>query len=413
MIKRVLLGLLLLCQMLAAQEVFSDRIKGFRVYGTSQAGLPIAGLESRPITIEFDVAEMAPPDIHLRVKHCDRDWNVTATSFINDEMQNKSKAPLQFDRAPDGVQFYRHHYTVRIPGLTGLERFPQSGNYFFEIMDEQWNTVLARGRFFVAETILSPSVKISNRSLPSEINPFNQVNKIEVGFTLPGPEAFHGEIFYPIKLKVVDILRNRQLYSARRIDADDQDPNTFVDGFGTSKMKFVVDNIQPGSSYRHLDLRSVSDYPEGQQLAARRGADVSRFLHPPGGDNSGISTLTSGSRYADYVPYRFELSSESAQYDSVFVVGDFNGWKPSVECLMTYDVGSHRYFWQTLFRRGAYDYQYVVGSNDWIAVEGNDWRTISVYTALIYYHDDRYGGFDRIIGFAQLRSPGGDEPTSE
>jgi len=95
------------------------------------------------------------------------------------------------------------------------------------------------------------------------------------------------------------------------------------------------------------------------------------------------------------------------------VVGDFNGWRLSPECLMTYSDDSRRYIWQTSIRRGAYDYQYVVGPNDWISLEGNDWRTVNVYSALIYYRDSRYGGFDRIIGFIQQLSPGGNQSTSE
>jgi hypothetical protein len=413
MMKRLLTSMILLAPALWAQEILSDRIKGLRVYGSDQAGLPIAGLASHPITIEFDVVEEAAPDVRIRVLHCDRDWNVTQNNFINDNMQNKSKEALRYEPAPAGVQFYRFHYIINIPGIAGIDRFPLSGNYVFEITDKEWSTVLARGRFFVTESVLAPSMKVSNRSLPSEINPYNQVNKIEIGFVVPSRVDDRSEILYPLSFKTVDVYRNRQLYTPWRIDADDNSPNTFIDGFGTTKMKFVVDNVVPGASYRHIDLRSVDEYPEGQQLRARRGADVSRFQLPARGDNHGVSALTEGSRYADYVQFRFELASETRQFESVYVVGDFNGWRPSSESLMTYDDDSRRYIWQTTIRRGSYDYQYVVDSDDWISLEGNDWRTINVYSAFIYYRDSRYGGFDRIMGFIQHLSPGGNQPTSE
>ena len=411
--KRILSLMILLAPALLAQEVLSDRIKGLRVYGSDQAGLPVAGVQSRPITIEFDVVEEAPPDVRIRVLHCDRDWNVTQNNFINDNMQNRSKEPLSYAPAPAGVQFYRFHYVVRIPGIAGLDRFAQSGNYIFEITDKEWINVLARGRFLVAEEVLALSMKVSNRPLPSEINPYNQVNRIEIAFAIPPRVDDRSEILYPINFKTVDVYRNRQMYTPWRIDVDDSNPNTFIDGFGTAKMKFIVDNFTPGASYRHIDLRNVDEYPERQQLRARRGADVSRFQLPTKGDNHGTSTLTEGSQYADYVPFQFELASEMRQFESVYVVGDFNGWRLSPECLMTYDDDSRRYIWQTTIRRGEYDYQYVVGPNDWISLEGNDWRTINVYSALIYYRDSRYGGFDRILGFIQRLSPGGNLPTSE
>ena len=413
MTRYAVLGVLLLAETAIAQEILSDRAKGIRVYGSAEAGFPVTTLESRPITIEFDVTEAQPPDLYIRVIHCDRDWNVTNSYFINDEMQNRSRAPLSIDPAPGGVQFYRFHYSVRIPGIAGLERFAHSGNYVFEIVDASSKEIFVRGRFFVVEEMLTPVMKMSNRLLPSEVNPYNQVNKIEVGFAAPRPELAKDEVFYPMKLKAVDIYKNRELGNRWRVDTDNPSPNTFVDGLGTTKTKFWVDNVSPGNDYRHIDVRNVTDYPEGQELRSRQGADISRFQQPPRGDHNGVSTITKGTRYADYVQYRFELASEYRQYETVFVVGDFNGWTPSPNCTMTYDDDTRRYVWSTSLRRGAYDYQYVVAPNDWITLEGNDWRTVSAFSAFVYYHDDQLGGYDRIIGFVQRLSPGGNEPTTE
>jgi len=412
---RMLLLLSLLCSAnLPAQEAVSPRIKGLRVYGSAEARVPIAELRSRPITIEFDVDETTPPDVRLRVFHCDRDWNVTPTSFVNDEMRNWTKAPLGYVPAPASVQHYRFHYTVKLPGFPGLEQFPQSGNYIFELHEEGGHDVLARGRFFVVEKVLEPAMVVSNRSLPSEVNPYNQVNKIAVRFVVPKADTLEGkEVLYPINVTRTDVYRNRQLYDPWRVDVDDRNPHTFVDGYGTMKMTFIIDDVTPGSGYRRLDLRDIDLYPLGRQLRSSLGADVSRFLQPPPRDDHGTSILTNGNRYADYLPFQFELNLGGQPYDSVFVVGDFDGWQPSAQCLMKYDDQSGRYLWLTWLRRGVYDYQYVVGPNNWIAVEGNDWRTVNVYTAFIYYRDSRYGGFDRIIGFSQRLSPGGDQPTSD
>jgi len=412
---RTLFLLILLCSAsLFAQEVYSDRIKGLRVYGSAEASVPIAELRSRPIAIEFDVDETTPPDFRIRVFHCDRDWAVTATSFVNDEMQNWTKAPLEFEPAPAGVQGYRFHYSVKLPGFPGIEKFPQSGNYIFEVYEEGGRDVLARGRFFVVEKVLAPAMVVTNRSLPSEVNPYNQVNKIQLRFIIPKIDTLRGgEVLYPINLTCADVYRNRQLYDPWRIDANDRNPNTFVDGYGATRMTFMVDDVMPGNGYRRLDLRDIDQYPLDQQLRSRLGADVSRILQPPSRDDHGTSVLTTGNRYAEYLPFQFELLLDGHPYDSIFVAGDFDGWEPSPRCLMKYDEGSGRYVWLTWLRRGVYDYQYVAGSTDWIAVEGNDWRTLNVYTAFIYYRDNRYGGFDRIIGYSQRLSPGGSQPTSD
>jgi len=80
---------------------------------------------------------------------------------------------------------------------------------------------------------------------------------------------------------------------------------------------------------------------------------------------------------------------------------------------MAYNDETQRYLWTTWLRRGLYDYQYVVGTSDWIALEGNDWRARNVFTAFVYYRDSRFGGFDRIVGYIQRVSPSGSEATSD
>jgi hypothetical protein len=63
------------------------------------------------------------------------------------------------------------------------------------------------------------------------------------------------------------------------------------------------------------------------------------------------------------------------------------------------------------FGGGGYDYKYASDGRDNMMLEGNDWRTVNVYTALLCYHDFRFGGFDRIMLAAQKKSPGGISET--
>ncbi|MEK6565396.1 MAG: hypothetical protein AABZ41_01690, partial [Bacteroidota bacterium] len=179
-----------------------------------------------------------------------------------------------------------------------------------------------------------------------------------------------------------------------------------VEGYGLRTVKFSVDNITPGNEYRRLDLRNVDFYPPRQDAQFREGADVSRFLHQGKKDNNGAAVIATVNQYSDYLRFQFELLRESDDLDSVFVLGDFNDWTPSEVSLMKYNRETRRYWLTTWLRRGVYDYQYVAGRNDWITLEGNDWRTVNLYTAFAYYHDPRYGGFDRIVGFVQALGPG-------
>jgi hypothetical protein len=396
-----------------AQEVMSARILSLRINGTRQCNFPVASLRGDPITVSFDVKERTAPEFYLRVYHCDRDWHRTENNFINDLFRTVAKHPIPHTFPPSLVQGYTHSYSFRLPGAFGIEEFSYSGNYQFEIWEKQTELLLARGRFFVAEDRQSVSMRVFNRQLPSATIPENHVHKVVVSLNVQEEGTSELDRIPFNQVRVVDVVKNRAISNPFRIDVDDRNANTFVDGFGTPRLSFVLDDLLPGNEYRTLDLTDIDFYPQGKELRARDGADVSRNFHLGEKDQDGKSTLVSGTRYADYVVYRFELLREAQDAKSVFVVSDFNGWQIREQFKMKYDVSTKRYLLPVSIRRGVYDYEYVSGSGNNISLEGNDWRTVNVYTALVYYRDPQFGGFDRIIGFAQARNVNVDQATSE
>jgi hypothetical protein len=396
-----------------AQTIYSDHIKSIRINGTAKAKFPIVLLDSHPVTISFDVDGTTLENYRVKIIHCDKDWNITPSSFINDEFRNYSTSQIPFEIVPSGVQYYRKTYSFLIPGIKGLEHLPQSGNYKVEIWDEDKNELQADGKFFAVENIEDSVLMIFNRYLQSEISPQNQVNKAVLFFALPPPRMDDASPLYANFVKTVDVYRNREIETPHRIDADNRNINTFIDGIGTNTLKFMIDNLQPGNEYRRLDIRNADLFPPYEVLRLRDGADMSRWQWQGAEDQMGTSTLSTGNRYADYVQFQFELGRpEENSNEKIYVVGDFNGWKVDEKWRLQYDDTIKHYRLLTWLRRGAYDYQYVLNENDWNALEGNDWRTMNVYTALVYYHDVRFGGFDRILLAAQKTSPGGTEPTS-
>jgi hypothetical protein len=290
----------------------------------------------------------------------------------------------------------------------------QSGNYKVELWNEDRTELLAEGKIFAVEKIDDSALVLYNRYLQSEISPLNQVNKAMLSYTLPAPRMDDASPLYANFVKTVDLYRNREIEKLHRIDVDNRTSNTFVDGIGTNSLKFMIDNLLPGNEYRHIDLSNADLYPPYEFLRSRDGADMSRWLWQGKEDNNGTSTLVTGNSYAEYVQFQFELGlPDENPGNKIYVVGDFNGWKPDEKWVMQYDDAIKHYKLLIWLRRGAYDYQYVLNGNDWTTIEGNDWRTVNVFTALVYYHDVRYGGFDRILLAAQKKSPGGTEPTSQ
>lgn len=391
-------------QLLSAQEIFSERIKGLRVFGKDETHLPIASLENDPITIEFDVTDASPPDLYLKFFHCDTEWRKTENLFINDPSRNRTLTHLPYRTAPDGVQYYRFQYSLKLPFEPYYPRFFNSGNHLFEIWDGKKNMILARGRFFVAERRLQPVIRIHNRLRPAETSPTNQTLRVDAMFQIPEPDSINREYLYSQNFRTVDVYRNREIMTPRQINIDDYDPDTFVGGIATRKLTFSAIDVRPGNEYRRLDLRNIDYYPAGRFLRQRDGADVSRFLQRADRDQDGASYVRGGDRYSDYLNYQFELLWDASTIDAIYVVGDFNGWQISEEGRMAYEGG--RYIWKTWLRRGLYDYQYVLREGDWVSLEGNDWRAVSNYTVIVYYRDTRFGGFDRILGAARARNKG-------
>ena len=106
------------------------------------------------------------------------------------------------------------------------------------------------GKLFAVEKIDDSALTIFNRYLQSEISPQNQVNKAVVSFTLPAQRMNDANPLYANFVKTVDIYRNREIETPHRIDADNRNSNTFIDGIGTNNLKFMIDNLQPGNEYR-------------------------------------------------------------------------------------------------------------------------------------------------------------------
>ncbi len=418
---RILLLLIITCVVsLPAQTIYSQRIKGMRINGMGDAKFPVVLLDSLPVTISFDVDGTKPENFRVKIFHCDKDWNITRSSFINDEFRNFSKNQIPFEEAAVGVGTYRWTHMLRIPGggdktgMNDFEKLQYSGNYKFEVWSDDQNELVAEGKFFAAEKVENSALTIYNRYLPSETSPQNQVHKAMLSFSVPSPQLNDASAIYSTSIKIVDVYRNREIEFPHRIDADDRNPNTFIDGYGTNNLKFVIDNLQPGNEYRRLDAQSVDLYSLAEVLRKKDGADLSRWMFQGHGDQNGISTLVTGNRYADYIQLQFELGRpEENRNEKIYVVGDFNGWKVDEQWRLHYDEATMHYKLLALLRRGTYDYQYVLNGNDWITLEGNDWRTVNVYTALLYYHDPRFGGFDRILLAAQAKSPGGMEANSQ
>lgn len=405
---------LLMLWLLSAHAQNDFLIRGIAVYGgDDEANFPI--VMNGKITIQFDVLAERPPTLKARFYHCNRDWIVDKNIFVNDESRNTS-AILSFTTSPNGVRGYNYRYINSFPD-GDFVRFEYSGNWIFKIMDKDLTTTYAEGRFFVAEASTPTSVVVTNEYLTANNFPYNQIHRVVAKITLPSEQ----EAQY---FTTVDVYQNRRIHNSYRIDTWDRDPYTKVEGFNTGKRIFSIRNILPGNEYRTLDLSNATRYPNFQQAKNVEGVDLMRQFWRTGNDRNGEAVLNRFEGLnSDYLEYVFRLDLTKTDYrlvtagdKDIFLVGEFNFWNPTAEDKLVYDEIERSYVVKKFVRRGIYDYQYVVGKwnprlqsveqQDWLAIEGTDVRTTNLYTVVVYYNDPRFGGFDRIVGVAQGRSPG-------
>ncbi len=393
-------------------------IIGLRVFADDDEYLPpIVPMYGR-VTIEFDVTTSLTPNLQIIFKHVSMDWQVDENLFVNDPAKIRTDH-LNYSPAPAGAYQYTFRYRNSFPNTRNQVAFTYSGNYVFSIVNaDDHDRVLAEGRFIVTEASVPASVRIENRYYPGSGDPYNQVNYIAV--TVNAPAEYRADDRMGIihsDIAAVDIIQNWNFGHPYRIDLNNRTAETFVENFIKPVKTFWIRNVPPGNEYRKLDLSNTTMYPNRKRAVPIGGPDVSRFQWQGKPDANGASKLRpfTGAN-SDYLEVDMRLRLSDPLAKNVYLVGSFNGWEVRPLYRMEYDSVTKLLTFRHWLRRGVYDYQYVTGdedgsgavvNQDWIALEGNDWRTTNRFTALVYYKDRRFGGFDRIVGMVKARSPGG------
>jgi hypothetical protein len=346
-------------------------VRGLSVYGMEDetrlpvvvrdsAGLPSAA--SQYITIQFDVQGQEPPALEIRFLHCNRDWVPDESLLIQDETHNTSFY-LDYSTAPNGVQQYAYRYVNRFPDKDDIVRFHYSGNWIFRLMDKDESNVYGEGRFFVVDDMSKVVVTVTNDHFADAVSPLNQIHKVQVGVRLPS--EIEGSFY-----TTVDIYQNRRLFEPSRVDVNDRDPYTRVEGFNLGYRLFTIMNVLPGNEYRTLNIGNMTRYPNGALVRLVEGADLPRVYWRTGADRNGTASLNGFTgRASDYldVLFRLDLSAYRSLVGGgrdVYLVGPFNSWDPGAEDRLTYDDAEKCYDVKKLLRRGIYDFQYVMGRWD-------------------------------------------------
>jgi hypothetical protein len=401
---------------LCRSEEFPAQLRYIRAYGADNEMLPPVVLlrelgektqiGSAYATVEFDVKSGTIPNTYVRLVHCNADWTEDENGFLND-VTNRSSL-VEWGVASSRSVYHSYRGKVRIPNVQLSLRF--AGNWKVLVYDMDGDRLLGEARIFVvnpeAQSILNfmtdfyePKSRVSSIALTLE----NVVGSPSTKIIDPN---VHTTVFY----------RNHRWFepficSNRRMEWDNlYDVGTRIDGVYPAGKVFRISRIPAQNEYRVLDLTNQALFPSTGAPVRLPLSDLRRngmFLQRSD-DGALITTMVSSSS-DEYVPVEFVLDPNpgSPSRNDVFVVGSFNNWMPTRDCMMWYDEELNLYRLRQWLRRGRHNYLYATGTlnvdNGQIPdlsfeeFEGNTASNSNSYLAFTYARIIEYGGYDAII----------------
>lgn len=353
-----------------------------------------------PLHIYFDVESDQMPNMDIIFRFCDKNWQPYAALEFQNSI-NSVDRNLDFESLPAGIEGADYYFRGNYPSKEVNFKF--SGHYIFEIVDTyNHNQVYEYGKFFVVEQIVELDVEITDKRLEGRNSfPFklDEMHKISTSFTLPA-DLFNSQV------EEVRIYQNKLLEEPYTIKRNDYAKHRYFEWDGSSRMKFIAEDVIPGNEYRQIDIRNSSKYPAPEAKAHFGGFDQSRFnLRGKSDMNGGFELISPKNAEGDYIDVKFELQLDKNIDEDVFLTGAFNFWE--LWPIYKMEKKNNFYTLEIPLKRGVYDYQYVTGylrddeimNPSRVAIEGNFWETNNDYSVFLYYRTTELGGYDKIIGF--------------
>jgi hypothetical protein len=405
-LKQLIVLLLLIILYPAIVYAQSVEIKSLKSYTTdNNTSFPVLTSSERLI-IEFDVDAVYPPNLNVLFKFCDKNWNPTDNIFLQNHGKNVAYF-LDYKNLPNTVEGANFYYRNIFPDRDEYVSFPFSGKWRFYIVDSQdQSKVFADGKFIViTDDMVELYPSVQNKEMDDKNYypiDFGNVFWITVSFELP-------DGLFPNFVDHVEIIKNHKVDYPYIIDRSFTNNMRIYNWDANTKFSFTARDVFPGNEYRQVDLRDINKFTTSEVQAQFEGFETTRYFRSGRRDLNGSFILTKyDDPFSTYMDVKFSIQPASVPDGDVFLTGAFNDWVISSEYKMNQSAGIYSII--IPLKRGIYDYQYVVAQEsydgmaniDWLQLEGNNWGTVSEFTALLYYKDPDFGGYDRVIGYSRF-----------
>ncbi len=384
-------------------------VKSLNVYTTDdEIALPVLTGNNK-LVIEFDVQGEYIPNMNVVFRFCDKGWTPTKNIFLLNTAYSTAYF-LDFDELPVTViDDARYHNKSTYPDDRGQVRFPFSGKWRFYLTDTQDSSIVyATGKFFVVEDLVDMEILLKRDELADKNYwPVELAKRFSLtsDFYLP-------EQFYPAFVDKIEIIDDQRIYYPIIVDRNTNTLFRFYKWDANRHFTFTARDIPAGNEFRQVDIRNPNLYLGRDVDAKLDGIEYSRFFlnYETIDLNGGKIYENYRDAYSTYHNVTFSIRPPDDVYGDIFLVGAFNDWLLSPDYQMYNSNGVFSI--TTYFKRGVYDYQYVVGeiedgdvvNADWLILEGNTWTNKKEFDVFLYYNEQDKGGYERIIGYKRVKN---------
>lgn len=359
------------------------------------------------LVLSFDDLTNGSEIYRYTIKHYDRNWNDDNLFFTEIATGSMNGLLDKFQYSFNTLQAYTH-YKLTFPNDKIQPKI--SGNFELIVYKDSADKPLFKRRFYLVEDAASLGVNVSR--IADAKNP-NINQRVEIKAS---PKA--GDLSSNVNsmslnviqnnnpnmvisnLKPSTVLGNQLLFQQMNLAFPGDNEFYYFDNKNMTIAADMVRAVEVKDDINHTYLHPVWAFPLNYQYQP----DVNGAWYYRRND---LGRERDAEREADYSWVYFYLESDPVDKD-IYILGGFNGFKPSKENQMQYDAATKQYVARLFLKQGFYNYVLATKQGDspldFGEVNGNFWQTENLYQAFLYYAP--FGrNYDGLIGYGEFRTP--------
>lgn len=358
------------------------------------------------LVLSFDDLANTNQIYRYTIKHYDRNWeddNLFFTEFANGSLNGLLD---NFQYSFNTLQAYTH-YKLVFPNDKIQPKI--SGNFELIVYKDSAEKPLFKRRFYVVEDNASVALDVSRFV---DKNP-NLNQRVEVQVISKG-----GDITSNVNSVSMNVMQNNNPDMVIK----NLKPSTTLG----NKLLFQQLNIAfPGNNeFYYFDNKNMNMAADMVRATEVKDGVNNTYLHPVWAyplnyqyqpdvngawyyRRSDLGIERNAEREADYSWVYFSIDSDPMDKE-LYVLGGFNGFKPSKEYQMQYDEATKKYVAKIYLKQGFYNYILATKDANGVLnlgeINGNFWQTENLYQGFLYYAP--FGrNYDGLMGYGEFRTP--------